>query len=200
MTHTLPELPYATSALEPWIDEATVVLHHDKHHAGYVAGLNKAEAALASAVSNGNYNDVKSIMKELAFHGSGHILHSLYWRNMAPGAGGEPWGELSTRLNADFGAFGSFKSLFSATATAVEGSGWAVLAWDANNRRLVVLQAEKHQDLAQWGVTPLLVCDVWEHAYYLKYQNRRPEYVAGWWNVVNWADVAERFQAAGGRA
>jgi superoxide dismutase, Fe-Mn family len=200
MPHELPELPYAPNALEPWIDEATILLHHGKHHAGYVAGLNKAEAAQASALASGNYADVKSIMKELAFHGSGHILHSLYWRNMGPGAGGEPAGEIATRIANDFGSWSAFKSLFSAAASAVEGGGWAVLAWDGTSRRLVVLQAEKHQDLAQWGVIPLLVCDVWEHAYYLKYQNRRPEYVAAWWNVVNWNEVSERFQSAGGRA
>lgn len=196
MIHVLPELPYAYDALEPVIDQATVRLHHDKHHAGYVAGLNKAEAALAAALANGNHADIKSTMKELAFHGSGHILHTLYWESMGPGAGGAPEAELAREIDRCFGSFDSFKALFSAATASVEGSGWGVLAWDSPNQRLVVLQAEKHQDLAQWGVTPLLVCDVWEHAYYLKYQNRRPDYIAAWWGLVSWGGVQERFLRA----
>jgi len=196
MPHELPVLPYAYDALEPWIDEATVRLHHDKHHAGYVAGLNKAESDLAAALASGNYGAIKAIEKDLAFHGSGHVLHTLYWETLGPNAGGEPTGDLAAQIVTDFGEFSKFKALFSAAAAAVEGSGWAVLGWDRSSGRLRILQSEKHQDLAIWGVIPLLVCDVWEHAYYLQYQNRRADHIAGWWNVVNWAAVQAKLDAA----
>lgn len=199
--YELPPLPYAYDALEPYIDEQTMRLHHDKHHQGYVNGLNKALEKLAAAREAGDFALVKHLSREAAFHGSGHLLHSIFWPNMAPagqGGGGEPSGELAEQIAQDFGSFAAFQAHFSAAAKSVEGSGWGLLVWEPNAGQLEVLQAEKHHNLTQWGVVPLLVLDVWEHAYYLKYQNNRGAYVEAWWNVVNWADVAERFRAARG--
>jgi Fe-Mn family superoxide dismutase len=192
MAHELPPLPYAYNALEPYIDEQTMRLHHDIHHKAYVSGLNAAEEKLALAIQNGDFSSVKALMKEVAFHGSGHLLHCIFWNNMAPsgnGGGGEPTGSLAEKINKDFGSFKNFKALFTAAANAVEGSGWGILAHRKIDDKLVVLQSEKHQQLTQWGVTPILVLDVWEHAYYLKYQNRRAEYVNAWWEIVNWSNV-----------
>lgn len=196
--YELPPLPYAYDALEPHIDEQTMRLHHDKHHLSYVNGLNTALEKLAAAREAGDFALVKHWSREAAFHGSGHLLHSIFWPNMAPAGSGpsEPQGDLAAQIAKDFGSFDAFKAHFTAAAGAVEGSGWALLVWEPNAGQLEVLTAEKHQNLTQWGVVPLLVLDVWEHAYYLKYQNNRGAYVNAWWNVVNWADVAERFAAA----
>lgn len=195
--YVLPPLPYDYNALEPAIDEETMRLHHDKHHAGYVKGLNQALADLASARSGGEYAVIKGISRDLAFNGSGHLLHCMFWSNMAPagnGGGGEPGAGLATALSANFGSVQGFRDQFSAATGKVEGSGWGILAWEPMGRKLVVLQAEKHQNLTMWGVTPLLVLDVWEHAYYLKYQNRRGDYVKAFWDVVNWDDVSKRLK------
>jgi superoxide dismutase, Fe-Mn family len=200
MAHQLPPLPYAHDALEPHIDAQTMRLHHDLHHQSYVDGLNKAEQMLADARRGGDLALVKHWEREAAFHGSGHILHSVFWPNLAPagqGGGGEPTGELAAKITADFGGFEPFKVHFAAASTQVEGSGWGILARRPHDGALVILTAEKHQNLTQWGVTPLLVLDVWEHAYYLRYQNRRAEYVKNFWEIVNWSNVAERFAAAG---
>ncbi|HEX6972006.1 MAG TPA: superoxide dismutase [Limnochordia bacterium] len=198
MPHQLPPLPYAYNALEPHIDEQTMRLHHDIHHKGYVDGLNNAEAKLAEAREKGDFALVKHWEREAAFHGSGHFLHTIFWENMGPNAGGTPSGAIAQQIQKDFGSFDAFKKHFSAAAAAVEGSGWGILAWQPQAQKLEVLTAEKHQNLTQWGVVPLLVLDVWEHAYYLKYQNKRPAYIEAWWNVVNWADVNRRFEAARG--
>jgi Fe-Mn family superoxide dismutase len=194
--HTLPPLPYAYNALEPHIDEATMKLHHDKHHQAYVDGLNKAEEMLAAARSENNFGLVKHWEREAAFHGSGHFLHVVFWENMGPGKGGAPKGDLAKAVERDFGSFDAFKNHFTAAANAVEGSGWAILGYRPMDGKLAVLQAEKHQQLTQWGIVPLLCLDVWEHAYYLKYQNKRADYTKAWWNVVNWDDVSNRFAKA----
>ncbi len=194
--YELPLLPYPYNALEPHIDEQTMHLHHDIHHKGYVDGLNNAVAKMADAREKGDFALIKHWEREAAFHGSGHFLHSLFWMNMAPAAGGEPTGPLAAQIQKDFGSFEAFKKQFSAAGTAVEGSGWALLVWQPQGQKLEILTAEKHQNLTQWGVVPLLVLDVWEHAYYLKYQNKRAAYVEAWWNVVNWQDVAARLQHA----
>ncbi|MDD2585115.1 MAG: superoxide dismutase [Syntrophomonadaceae bacterium] len=197
MPHSLPELPYAYNALEPHYDEQTLHLHHDLHHKSYVDGLNKAEAGLAAAREKEDFSLIKHWSREAAFHGSGHILHSLFWENMAPAsASGQPGTELSKQINRDFSSFASFKSQFTAAAAAVEGSGWTLLCWNPSFAKLEILQAEKHQNLTQWGVIPLLVIDVWEHAYYLKYQNKRAAFIAAWWNIVNWETVNQRFLKA----
>ena len=195
--YELPPLPYAYNALEPHIDEQTMRLHHDKHHLAYVNGLNSALEKLEAARASGDLALVKHLSREAAFHGSGHFLHSIFWPNMAApgsGGGGEPTGALADQISRDFGSFAAFKAHFSAAANQVGGSGWALLVWEPLVGQLEVLQSEKHQNLTQWGVRPLLVLDVWEHAYYLKYQNNRGAYVEAWWNVVNWADVAQRLK------
>jgi Fe-Mn family superoxide dismutase len=198
MAHELLPLPYEYDALEPYIDEQTMRLHHDIHHAGYVAGLNNAEAKLAEARKAGDFALVKHWSREAAFHGSGHLLHSIFWPNMisASKAKPAPQGALAEAIDRDFGSFEAFKAQFIAATTAVEGSGWGILAYRPDDGALVVLTAEKHQNLTQWGVVPLLVLDVWEHAYYLKYQNRRGEYVKNFFNIINWDDVAARYAKA----
>ncbi|MBE0644420.1 MAG: superoxide dismutase [Bacteroidetes bacterium] len=197
--YTLSPLPYAYDALEPSIDAQTMRLHHDIHHAGYVKGLNAALASMAEARAKGDYALIDRLAQKAAFHGSGHILHEVFWKNMAPaGTGGPPAGALLKQIEKDFGSVSAMQAQFAQTAKTVEGSGWGILAYEPLGRRLVILQAEKHQNLTQWGAVPLLVCDVWEHAYYLKYQNKRGDYVDAFFNVVNWNDVAMRFDAVAG--
>lgn len=193
---TLPPLPYSYEALEPHIDRQTMRLHHDIHHAGYVKGLNTAMAKLEEARVSGDTSLVKHWSRELAFHGSGHFLHSLFWENMSPNGGVLPDGDLARAINSDFGSFDKFKTHFAAAANSVEGSGWGVLGYHPIADRLLVLQAEKHHNLTVQGVAPLLVLDVWEHAYYLKYQSRRADYVQNFFNVINWNDVERRLKAA----
>lgn len=194
--HTLPPLPYAYSALEPYIDEHTMRIHHDIHHQSYVDGLNEAELQLKIARETNQFELVKHWERELAFNGAGHYLHTLFWSIMTPYGGGEPIGALSQQIRNDFGSFSAFKNQFSKAAAKVEGSGWAILVWSPRSSRLEILTAEKHQNLSQWDVVPLLALDVWEHAYYLKHQNKRPEYIQDWWNVVNWTFVSDRFEEA----
>ena len=196
--HELPALPYDYNALEPHYDEQTVRLHHDIHHQGYVNGLNTALDKLAEAREKGDFALIKHWEREVAFHGSGHYLHSIFWTNLSPNGGGLPNGTLAEQINKDFGSFEAFQKQLSAASVAVEGSGWGVLAWDPTSEQLLVLQAEKHQDLTVWGAVPLLVMDVWEHAYYLKYQNKRAAFIEALWNIINWNDVSERFEKARG--
>lgn len=196
MTYTLPDLPYAYDALEPYYDAETVRIHHDLHHKAYVDGLNNAVAKLAEARATGDFALIKHWERELAFHGAGHILHSIFWENMSPDGGGAPQGTIAQQIEQDFGNFEAFKKHFTAATVAVEGSGWGLLVWNPYAGKLEIMTAEKHQDLTIWGVVPLLVCDVWEHAYYLKYQNKRAAWVEAWWNIVNWQNVEERFVKA----
>lgn len=196
MEYTLPPLPYEYNALEPHIDTQTMHLHHDIHHAGYVKGFNTALQKLEEARKSGDFALVKHWEREAAFHGSGHILHSIFWTIMSPNGGGEPKGALADEIKKEFGGFDAFKKQFIAASNAVEGSGWGVLAYHRDLKALQILQAEKHQDLTVWGAVPLLVLDVWEHAYYLKYQNKRPDYVNAFFNVINWEEVGKRFDAA----
>lgn len=196
--HALPRLPYPYDALEPHISRRTLEIHHDKHHLAYVNGLNKAEDALKRARETGDLALARYWERELAFNGSGHILHSIYWTNMAPpGAGGSPGPALAANLEYSFGGPDAFRKQFTAAADQVQGSGWGVLVWNPAWRRLEILQALRHEDLTQWGSIPILVVDVWEHAYYLGYQNRRTDYLAAWWSLVNWYDVGRRFSLAG---
>lgn len=194
--YILTPLPYDYDDLEPHIDAETMQLHHDKHHAGYVAGLNKALEGLA-AVRDGSRDaaDVKALSRDLAFNGSGHFLHTIFWNCMSPSGGGKPSGQIAELIDRDFGGFENFSKQFQAAATQVEASGWGLLVLEPTSRKLLVMQAEKHQNLTAWGVVPLLAIDVWEHAYYLKYQNRRAEYVGAFMNTINW-DFADRM--AGG--
>lgn len=193
--YVLPPLPYEPAALEPSIDAQTMSIHHGKHHQGYVNGLNKALDQLKAARSESDFATIKHLSREVSFNGGGHVLHSIFWQNMAPtkkGGGGEPSGALANAIARDFGSVDAFRKHFSAAAAAVEGSGWAVLGREPISGKLLVIQGEKQQNLGIWGLEPLLVLDVWEHAYYIKYQNRRADYVKAWWDVVNWSDVATR--------
>jgi len=193
MSVELPQLDYAYNALEPFIDAETVRIHHDLHHAAYVKGLNTAEEKLAEARAKNDFSLVKHWERELAFHGAGHFLHSLYWKNMTPQGGGKPSGKLLTQIELDFTSFDIFSAQLKAAANAVEGSGWALLVKVGVSRKLEILTAEKHQDLSQWQGEPILALDVWEHAYYLKYQNKRADYTNAFFNVINWKDVENRF-------
>jgi superoxide dismutase, Fe-Mn family len=199
--YKLPDLPYPYNALEPYIDEQTMKLHHDKHHLAYVNGLNGALAKLKEAREKGDFGLVTGLSKLVAFHGSGHALHTIFWTVMcAHDKSKEPQdGKLAEQIKSDFGSIEAFKKHFSEAAKAVEGNGWAILAYEPLGKRLVVLQAENHQKLTFQGSVPLLVLDVWEHAYYLKYQNNRAGYVEAWWNVVNWTEVEHRLSVASKR-
>ncbi|MEK5441999.1 MULTISPECIES: superoxide dismutase [unclassified Fredinandcohnia] len=194
--HTLPPLPYDYDALEPYISKEIMRLHHDKHHKSYVDGLNKAEKMMEKARDTGDYDLLKHWEREAAFNGSGHYLHTIFWEVMKPKGGGMPGRELLRQINRDFGSFEVFKRHFSEAANKVEGVGWAILVWSPRAGRLEILQAERHQFMTQWDTIPLLVLDVWEHAYYLQYKNVRADYVKNWWNIVNWNQVEHRFKEA----
>lgn len=197
MAHELPPLPYDYDALEPYYSKEMLTLHHDKHHAAYVTGLNAAEEKVQAMLKSGDFGTARSVANDLAFHGSGHILHTIFWTNMKKGGGGAPTGELANAINRNFGSFDGFKGLMLAVSNAVQGSGWGILAYRGMDDSLVLLGAEKHENLTQWGVQPILVLDVWEHAYYLQYQNRRPDFTKAFMeNLVNWENVAERYAAA----
>jgi len=199
--YVLPKLRYAYDALEPHLDAQTMEIHHSKHHASYVAGLNKALSELAKIRDgSGDAGLIKHWSREVAFHGGGHVNHSLFWLTMAPEAsrGKGPSLDLAAHIDRDFGSFEKFVTHFQAAANAVEGSGWAWLMYDFVAGRLIVTQMEKQQNLYMTGAAPLLGVDVWEHAYYLKYQNKRADYVKAWFNVVNWAMVDELFALARG--
>jgi Fe-Mn family superoxide dismutase len=196
MPHVLPALPYAYNALEPHIDEQTMRLHHDLHHKSYVDGLNAAEDKLAKMRESGDFSNIQAVERQLAFHGSGHFNHILFWETMGPGGGGTPKGDLAGQITKDFGGFDKFKTHLSQAAVNVEGNGWGVLAWHPVDGHLRVLAAMNHQNQGHYGSIPILMIDVWEHAYYLKYQNKRAAYVEAWWNVINWNNVAQRFDKA----
>ncbi len=203
MAFTLPDLPYAFGALEPHIDAKTMEIHHDKHHGGYVTKLN---AALEKAPGFAN-KTIEEILRSLEKvpaeirvavrnNGGGHYNHSLFWKLLAPGAAGAPSGALGTILDKSFGSFASFKDRFSQAATDVFGSGWVWLVRDGAQKLSVVSTPNQDSPIMQ-DLTPILGLDVWEHAYYLKYQNRRADYIAAFWNVVNWNQVAENLEKAG---
>lgn len=184
--YQLPALPYPTNALDGFLSAEILEIHHDKHHAGYVDGLNRALDDMKQARQSGDYTAIKSLSRALAFHGSGHVLHSIYWHSMSPHGGGEPVGNVKRILEESFGSVDAFRAHFGAATKAAEASGWGILGLEQIGNQLVILAAESHQQMALQGVIPLLVCDVWEHAYYLKYQNRRGEYVDKFFDVINW--------------
>ncbi len=204
MPHEVPSLPYPFDALEPHIDARTMEIHHDKHHAAYV---NKLNAALSSQpdLQSKSVEDLlsdlsavpESVRNAVRNHGGGHLNHSIFWNNMSPTGGGAPTGALADAVHSAFGNFDEFKSKFAAAAAGRFGSGWAWLCVGADGR-LVVQDFPNQDSPLMEGLKPILGLDVWEHAYYLKYQNRRPDYVTAWWNVVNWTDVADRFAKAKG--
>ena len=192
----LPDLPYAYDALEPVIDKETVGLHHDKHHAGYVKGFNGALEKLKAARAAGDFSAIKHLSRDLAFHGSGHAFHTLYWDSMKPGGGSKPSRALGRAIDRDFGSFDNMVAQFKAATKSVEASGWGVLALEPSTRQLVIMQSEKHQNLAIWGCVPLMVCDVWEHAYYLKYKNMRGDYIAAFCDIIDWDKTSKRYDDA----
>lgn len=197
VTYTLPDLPYAYNALEPFYDEQTVTLHHTAHHKAYVDAANGAQKSLEAMRDSGDFSQFKAVSKNLAFNVSGIQLHNLFWENMSPeGENSSPSSDLMKKIEEDFGSFETLKKEFTAAAVQVEGSGWATLSLRLSDNTLVVTQIEKHQDLVQQHLVPLLICDVWEHAYYLKYQNKRPAWLEGFWSIVNWDTVSERFTNA----
>lgn len=193
--YVLSPLPYAYDALEPVIDAHTVELHYHFHHKPAVATANKAEDGLALARENGDFSLVKHYEKELAFALSSHILHTIYWTNLSA-KGGSPRGVLLKAIEDNFKSFDKFKAQMAAATVSVEGAGWGILGYLPSSGKLMILQCENHQKLSAWGVVPILVMDVWEHAYYLKYQNRRAEYINSLFSIVNWENVAARFDAA----
>ena len=194
--YTLPELDYDYDALEPHISAAIVTLHHDKHHAAYVTGANTALEKLAAARDAGDQTAINKLEKDLAFNLAGHINHSIYWKNLSPTGGGEPDGDLKAAIDQDFGSFEAFQKQLNESAKGIQGSGWAVLAYEPLSGKLLTLQVYDHQSNLPLGAVPLLMLDMWEHAFYLQYKNVKADYVKAVWNVFNWDDVAERFAAA----
>ena len=193
MAYTLPDLPYDYAALEPHLSARILELHHDKHHKAYVDGANKALEKLKQARESGDFGSINQLEKNLAFHLSGHVLHSLFWRNMSPEGGDKPDGDLATAIDDHLGTFDGFKAQMTEAANNVQGSGWAALSWDPVGQRLIVEQVYDHQGNVGQGGPPLLVLDMWEHAYYLQYENNKADWVDAFWNVVNWVDVGQRF-------
>ena len=195
-TYTLPELTYDFGALEPHISARIIELHHDKHHAAYVKGANTTLEKLEEARAKGDFASLPALERALAFHVSGHVLHSLFWENLAPKAGGRPDGALATAIDKDFGSFDAFKKQLNEAAGTVMGSGWAALVWEPLAQKLLISQIYDHQANVAQGSAPLLVVDAWEHAFYLQYENRKTEFFDALWNVFNWQDVARKLQAA----
>jgi Fe-Mn family superoxide dismutase len=194
--YELPDLPYDYSALEPHYSARVLELHHDKHHAAYVTGLNTALEKLAAARDSGDMSTLVGLEKTLAFNLSGHVMHSLFWQNLCPAGGGKPDGELAAAIDEDFGSFDAFKAQLSEVTGTVQGSGWGALSWEPLGKRLFIEQIYDHQgNVGQSGVS-LLVLDAWEHAFYLQYENRKADYIKAIWNVINWSDVAARFDRA----
>lgn len=194
-TYTLPPLPYDFGALEPHVSGKIIELHHDKHHAAYVAGANTALEALAESRAKHDFSKIAALERALAFHVSGHVLHSLFWQNMAPKRGGEPEGALARQIAADFGSFASFREQLVNTAMTIMGSGWAALSWDPVGKRLLTVQIHDHQSQITQGGLPILVLDAWEHAYYLQYGPDKKKFFDAIWNVWNWEDVGARFES-----
>jgi superoxide dismutase, Fe-Mn family len=194
--YTLPELAYDYSALAPSISASIMELHHSKHHQAYVTGANAALASLAEARDSGDLTYVNKLEKDLAFNLGGHVNHSIFWTNLSPNGGGEPEGELKAAIDEYFGSFEKFQAHFTAAATGIQGSGWAVLSWDSIGSRLIIQQLFDQQSNTAQGTIPLFQLDMWEHAFYLDYLNVKGDYVKAWWNIVNWADAQERFTAA----
>ncbi len=192
MNYKLPDLNYDYSALEPHISARIMELHHSKHHQAYVNGANAALEAMAEARESNNFASLPKLQKDLAFNLGGHVNHSIFWQNLSP-TGGEATGDLAAAINENFGSFEKLKNHFSAAAIGIQGSGWAYLAWDAMGNRLIIGQLYDQQGNLAMGNIPLLMLDMWEHAFYLDYQNVKADYVKAFWNIVNWEDVAKRF-------
>ena len=194
--YTLPELGYDYAALEPHISAQIMELHHSKHHQTYVTGANTAIAQMAEARENGNFAAINKLSKDLAFNLGGHVNHSIFWTNLTPDSQGRPEGEIAAAITDGFGSYETFQAQFTAVGLGVQGSGWAILAWDTVGQQLVIEQLFDQQGNIPAVTIPLLMLDVWEHAYYLDYKNVRADYIKAFWNIVDWDNVAARLAAA----
>ncbi|KGM12953.1 superoxide dismutase [Cellulomonas bogoriensis] len=194
--YTLPDLPYDYAALEPHISGRIMELHHDKHHAAYVAGANTALEKMAEAREGGDMSTVNMLEKNLAFNLGGHINHTAFWQNLSPDGGDKPTGELAAAIDDAFGSFDAFQKHFAANAAGIQGSGWSILAWDSLGEKLAIFQLYDQQGNVPLGLTPIVLLDMWEHAFYLDYVNVKADYIKAWWSIVNWADAEQRFQRA----
>jgi len=193
--YSLPDLSYDYGALAPHIDGQIMELHHSKHHQTYVNALNGTLDKLAEARENNNFDAIVGLEKTLAFNLGGHVNHSIFWKNLSPDGGDKPTGELSAAIDENSGSFDAFQAHFTAAATTIQGSGWAILGWDQLGSRLLIHQLYDQQANLPAGQVPLVMLDMWEHAFYLQYKNVKPDYVKAWWNLVNWADAEQRLAA-----
>ncbi|MEY4311039.1 MAG: hypothetical protein RLZ71_965 [Actinomycetota bacterium] len=194
--YTLPDLSYDYGALEPNISGKIMELHHDKHHLAYVNGANLALEALEEAREKNDLTWVNKLQKDLAFNLAGHVNHTVFWRNLSPEGGDKPTGELAAAIDEFFGSFDGFRAHFTASALGIQGSGWSILAWDVLGEKLIIEQLYDHQGNLAAASIPLLMLDMWEHAFYLDYQNVKGEYVKAFWNIISWPDIQARFEAA----
>ena len=197
--YTLPDLAYDFAALEPHISGRIMQLHHGKHHAAYVAGANATLDLMAEARDKNDLTWINKLQKDLAFNLGGHVNHSIFWKNLSASGGDKPTGELAAAIDEYFGSFDSFRAHFSANAMGIQGSGWSILAWDVLGQRLIIEQLYDQQGNLVAASVPLLMLDMWEHAFYLDYQNVKADYVAAFWSIVSWQDVQARFEAARGQ-
>lgn len=194
--YSLPDLSYDYGALDPHIAGEIMELHHSKHHAAYVAGANTALEKMAEARASEDFACIPMLEKNLAFNLGGHINHSVFWTNMSPDGGDKPVGDLAAAIDEHFGSFDGFRGHFTNTAMTIQGSGWSILAWDTLGEKLIIVQLYDQQGNLPIGVVPLLMLDMWEHAFYLQYRNVKADYVKAWWNTVDWANVQARFATA----
>ena len=197
--YTLPDLDYDFAALEPHISGRIMQLHHGKHHAAYVAGANATLDLMAEAREKNDLTWINKLQKDLAFNLGGHVNHSIFWKNLSASGGDKPTGELAAAIDEFFGSFDGFRAHFTANAMGIQGSGWSILAWDVLGQRLIIEQLYDQQGNLVAASVPLLMLDMWEHAFYLDYQNVKADYVAAFWNIVSWQDVQARFEAARGQ-
>ena len=202
--YTLPEMPYAYDALEPHIDAQTMEIHHTKHHQKYTDGMNGALEKLSPELQEKDIQEILSNINQVPddvkgainFNGGGYDNHKLFWNSMKQNGGGEPTGAIADAINDSFGSFAEFKELFSSKTAPIQGSGWGWLVYNPNSSKVEYKAMSNQTSPRTEGLVPLLGLDVWEHAYYLKYQNKRPDYIAAWWNVINWDEVNDRFSKA----
>ncbi|MDC0168476.1 superoxide dismutase [Candidatus Nitrosopelagicus sp.] len=202
--YTLPEMPYAYDALEPHIDAQTMEIHHSKHHQKYTDGMNGALEKLSPELQDKDIEEILSNINQVPddvkgainFNGGGYDNHKLFWNSMKQNGGGEPTGAIADAINDSFGSFAEFKELFSSKTAPIQGSGWGWLVYNPNSGKVEYKAMSNQTSPRTEGLVPLLGLDVWEHAYYLKYQNKRPDYIAAWWNVINWDEVNDRFSKA----
>ena len=202
--YTLPEMPYAYDALEPHIDAQTMEIHHSKHHQKYTDGMNGALEKLSPELQEKDIEEILSNINQVPddvkgainFNGGGYDNHKLFWNSMKQNGGGEPTGAIADAINDSFGSFAEFKELFSSKTAPIQGSGWGWLVYNPNSGKVEYKAMPNQTSTRTEGLVPLLGLDVWEHAYYLKYQNKRPDYIAAWWNVINWDEVNDRFSKA----